>query len=133
MTDHDPLAAIERLADDLGGHATDFHRGTEFRLRAALTEARQAVDALVAERDAAREALARVVAVCDKAEAWYAPTRPAGWIGEVRAALAPTATDCTGAADCRSGVHEHGCFADIDGTACDDPSDHPATDEEAGQ
>lgn len=58
MTDttHDPLAAIEALADDWlredeGDLAFSPDRTAD--LRAALTEARQAVDALVAERDAA--------------------------------------------------------------------------------
>jgi len=31
---------------------------------------------------------------------------------------------CTGASDCPSGLHEHGCYADRDGSACNDPDDH---------
>jgi hypothetical protein len=31
---------------------------------------------------------------------------------------------CTGAGDCPSGLHEHGCYADRDGSACNDPDDH---------
>jgi hypothetical protein len=35
--------------------------------------------------------------------------------------------NCTGASDCSVALHIHGCFADLDGTACDDPGDHPAS------
>lgn len=38
----------------------------------------------------------------------------------------PFATPCEGSGNCRAALHEHGCFADTDGTACDDPEDHPA-------
>lgn len=39
----DLLAALEELADDLGAHATDFHRGTATRLRAAIAKTREAL------------------------------------------------------------------------------------------
>lgn len=32
--------------------------------------------------------------------------------------------ECTGARNCASRLHVHGCFADLDGTRCDDPEDH---------
>ena len=67
MTDHDPLAAIEELATTMeqmdDGAIVRFKSGIEVPLadiphgfRAALAEAREAVDALVAERDAYRKA-----------------------------------------------------------------------------
>lgn len=31
---------------------------------------------------------------------------------------------CTGASDCPARLHEHGCHADGDGSACNDPDDH---------
>ena len=31
---------------------------------------------------------------------------------------------CTGRPDCSSALHEHGCFADLDGTRCTDRGDH---------
>lgn len=34
------------------------------------------------------------------------------------------AEGCTGAGDCPARLHEHGCYADRDGTACNDPEDH---------
>lgn len=34
---------------------------------------------------------------------------------------------CTGAGDCPSRLHEHGCYADLDGSACNDPDDHGHT------
>lgn len=54
MTDHDPLAPIEALADNWARSYPSLVIGPQ--LRAALAEARQAVDALVAERDAYRRA-----------------------------------------------------------------------------
>lgn len=67
MTDTNPLAALTLLLDDmdrLGDHPANLSqrlltttvRLLAERLRAALAEARQAVDALVAERDAYRRA-----------------------------------------------------------------------------
>lgn len=32
--------------------------------------------------------------------------------------------ECSGAGNCQAYYHEHGCFADIDGTRCNDPDDH---------
>lgn len=34
---------------------------------------------------------------------------------------------CSGASDCPAPVHEHGCYADLDGTACTDPEEHDAS------
>lgn len=31
---------------------------------------------------------------------------------------------CSGAGNCPAPVHEHGCFADLDGSACTDPTEH---------
>lgn len=42
------------------------------------------------------------------------------------AAPAPTEDRCTGANDCQARPHFHGCYADLDGTNCTDPDDHPA-------
>lgn len=39
----------------------------------------------------------------------------------------PFATRCEGSGNCRAALHTHGCFADRDGTACDDPEDHADT------
>jgi hypothetical protein len=41
----------------------------------------------------------------------------------VEAAEAERCT-CTGAADCRAGLHVHGCWADEDGFSCDEPGEH---------
>ncbi len=53
----------------------------------------------------------------------------------VRTALAAAGVDtahtetttevCTGAGTCNAPTHVHGCFADRDGSRCDDPADHP--------
>lgn len=32
---------------------------------------------------------------------------------------------CEGHACCTARLHVHGCYADLDGSQCDDPSDHP--------
>lgn len=69
MTDTNPLAPIEALAEEAaysGRHIKGYSYVLIRELRDALAEARQAVDALVAERDAAREALARVEALADE-------------------------------------------------------------------
>lgn len=34
---------------------------------------------------------------------------------------------CDGSGRCPAPLHVHGCYADLDGSACDDPSDHPAS------
>ncbi|WP_235738974.1 hypothetical protein [Nocardioides alcanivorans] len=120
MTDHDPLAAIETLADEwernlksdredqractVAGkrEAAEYWAGcadtkaeVATDLRTALTEARRAVDALVAERDAAREALARVEALMREPD-WHIEVSLGGSDyanHRIRAALAQPATD----------------------------------------
>lgn len=32
--------------------------------------------------------------------------------------------ECSGSGDCPAYYHEHGCFADLDGSTCNDPADH---------
>lgn len=41
---------------------------------------------------------------------------------------------CTGAGDCAAARHDHGCFADVDGSRYDDPDDHAQSgDRESGR
>lgn len=34
-------------------------------------------------------------------------------------------TVCDGSSTCPGPHHWHGCYADLDGSACEDPDDHP--------
>lgn len=52
----------------------------------------------------------------------------AAWVDAIdlaaAAAEAWTPGDCEGHDACSSNLHVHGCFADLDGSACDDPKEH---------
>lgn len=54
------------------------------------------------------------------------PPRAHGHKHRLRTALRDrdAVDECTGAGNCPARVHVHGCFADRDGTRCDDPEDH---------
>lgn len=170
MADND---TIVRYWDEINGEAAEWRESQRWRNDCLVAGHPDDEDCWECDPDlillAAREALGRVEALADEwvredeGDLPFSPDRTADLraalaqpanpdvgerCGECRLGLgvhrpsdplcrhyrAQPATDCTGAADCRAAVHEHGCFADIDGMACTDPSDHqPATDEEAGQ
>ena len=99
MSDRDPLAAIEALADGWARSYPSLVIGPQ--LRTALAEAREEVEGLVAERDRLREALGQVEALAKlqatSLQAAHRADMERNWLDVLaiieRTALAQPATD----------------------------------------